>query len=51
MNINKAREMLGDDAKFASDKDVKRDLDAAELLKNLFFDYCKRGKFKQTKKE
>jgi|GEM_PF-1566589 len=37
MTINEARKILGKDSQGLSDEEILRDIEAAELLKNLFF--------------
>lgn len=37
MTINEARKILGKDGNGLSDAEIQRDIDAAELYKNLFF--------------
>jgi hypothetical protein len=42
MTIKQARTILGKEAEGISNEEIQRDIEAAELLKNLFFEMIKR---------
>ena len=48
MNIDKAREILGEDAGGVSDEDIQRDIETAELLANLCLYAYKNKKLRKT---
>ncbi len=49
MTIKSARRILGKDARGVSDADLKRDIETATLLKDIFFDFLTNSQNKLAK--
>ncbi len=50
MTIDEAKKILGDDCSNVSDEVLQKEIETAELLKNIFFTLLYEGKLSELKK-